>query len=86
MELPFLGRVGRFPAGTFYLAHAAGCPILPIFSRGGMQSLEIEIGPPLSLDHSLPADQFWRAHLPTLVGFFEAQVLAHPEEWGWGRF
>lgn len=86
MELPFLGWRRRFPAGVFYLARAAGCPILPIFSRGGMQSLEIQIGPPLSLDRNLPADEFWRAHLPILVTILEAQVLAHPEEFGWVRF
>lgn len=83
VELPFLGRTGRFPAGVFSLARAARCPILPIFSRGGMQSLEIEIGPPLPLDRTLPAAEFWRAHLPALVGILEAQVLAHPEEFDW---
>jgi KDO2-lipid IV(A) lauroyltransferase len=85
MELPFLGRTRRFPAGIFYLARAAGCPILPIFSRGGMQSLEIEIGAPLPLDYSLPAEQFWRVHLPALVAVLETQVRAHPEEWSWTR-
>jgi len=84
-DLPFMGRIRPFPAGIFYLARAAGCPILPIFSRGGMQAVEIEIGRPVPLDRSLPAEQFWRVHLPALVTILENQVRAHPEEWTWTR-
>jgi lauroyl/myristoyl acyltransferase len=78
---PFLGRPRQFPAGAMHLAKASGCSILPKLAVGHADSLEIQIGPPLEMDSSLPMETFCETHLFALIKIIESYVLEHADQW-----
>jgi lauroyl/myristoyl acyltransferase len=81
IDIPLFGRNVGFSAGALHIAHAAGCPVLPMVARGSARALEIKIDPPVPLDRALPTEEFCRTYLPAIVGVLEEHIRKCPAEW-----
>ena len=81
IELPFLGRMRRIPAGVLHMAHRSGCAVLPMCAFGHARALDIRIGPPVPLDRSLASRAFCETHLPVVARILETCVREHPDQW-----
>lgn len=76
LQLSFLGRPARFPAGPLLLAQATGAPVMCFFlhrNPGGPQIAEI--GPPIEVGRDL------LAALQQCVDSLEGGIRRHPASW-----
>lgn len=82
VRVPFFGRPTPFPAGPFYLAHAAGVPVVPgLVIRTGWLRYRMVVGPPLRLDPSQPRDVAVLEALTKAVSFLEDHLRGWSSQW-----
>jgi len=82
MPVRFFGRPTPFPPGPFYLALAAGVPVVPgVVVRTGWLRYRMVVGPPIRLDPSQPPDDEVATALSTAVSFLEGHLRARPSQW-----
>jgi KDO2-lipid IV(A) lauroyltransferase len=82
MPVRFFGRLTPFPPGPFYLALAAGVPVVPgVVVRTGWLRYRMVVGPPIRLDPSQPPDNEVATALSTAVSFLEGHLRARPSQW-----
>lgn len=82
VRIPFFGRLTPFPPGPFYLAHAAGVPVVPgLVVRTGWLRYRMMVGSPIRLDPSQPKDVAVHEALSAAVSFLEDHLRASPSQW-----
>jgi len=81
-EVSFFSKPAAFPLGPFLLSQVSGAPVLPGFVvRQGWQRYRILSGDPIFPGGSGDDDFDQRAALAQAVGFLEAQVSVHYDQW-----
>jgi lauroyl/myristoyl acyltransferase len=77
VAIPFFGRPAPFPVGPFFLARAAGVPVVPAFcvlERGSRY--RVHIAPPITVERG---DEEGAARV--WVGVLESIVQEYPTQW-----
>jgi len=81
-EVSFFSKPTAFPLGPFLLSQVSGAPVLPGFViRQGWLRYRILSGDPIFPGGSGDDDADQRAALAQAVGFLEAQVSVHYDQW-----
>jgi KDO2-lipid IV(A) lauroyltransferase len=81
-EVSFFSKPAAFPLGPFLLSQVSGAPVLPAFVvREGWLRYRILSGDPIVPGSSGDTDADQRAALAKAVGFLEAQVSVHYDQW-----
>ena len=81
-EVSFFSKPAAFPLGPFLLSQVSGAPVLPGFViREGWLRYRILSGDPIFPGSSGDDDADQRAGLAQAVGFLEAQVSVHYDQW-----
>jgi len=82
VEVPFFSKPASFPLGPFLLSQVSGAPVLPgLVVRQGWLKYRMLGGDPIlpNATGNLEADQL--AALTQAVGFLEAQLAVHYDQW-----
>ncbi len=85
IDLPFCGRLARFPVGPAILARAVGCPLLPVFimaeHRQGLLELRFCIEQPIDVANTDDRDADVTSATAKVVSIYEGYVRRYPEHW-----
>lgn len=76
IELPFLGKMARFPLGIAKIARKTKALIIPYYTFESREGVDVKFSPSIEA-----ADFSDEEIMKQLVALLEKQVLAHPELW-----
>jgi KDO2-lipid IV(A) lauroyltransferase len=81
-KVPFFSKPAAFPLGPFLLSQVSGAPVLPGFViRESWLRYRVLSGDPIFPGTSGDSDADQRAALAKAVGFLEAQLSVHYDQW-----
>lgn len=76
IELPFLGRIAKFPLGVAKIARKTKALIIPYYTFESRNGLDVKFFPSIEAA-DLSDDEIMKQ----LVLLLEKQILSHPEQW-----